>query len=73
MCKLLPFEGANSIETDLQTSNLWTSQCSAKVIIITWTRLQQATGESDTVNGSGFYTFAGPWVISVSRQLGKKD
>ena len=49
-CLPFTFEGANSIETNLQTCNLWTSHCSAKVIIIMQARLQRAAGKSDTVN-----------------------
>ena len=41
------------------------------VIIITRARLRRAAGKSDAVNRVRFYTFAGPWVISVSRPLGK--
>ena len=39
------------------------------VIIVIYARLRQAAGKSDAV--VGFYTFAEPWVISVSRPLGK--
>ena len=35
-------------------------------IIITQARLRQAAGQSATVNHVRFYTFVGPWVISVS-------
>ena len=40
-------------------------------IIITRARLRRAAGKSDAVNEVRFYTFAGPWVISISRPLGK--
>ena len=38
-----------------------------QVIITTWARFRQAEGKSDAVNRVRFYTFAGPWIISVSR------
>ena len=41
------------------------------VIIITRARLWQARRELVAVNHVNFYTFAKPWVISVSRSLGK--
>ena len=41
------------------------------VIIITGARIWQAAGESVAVNRVSFYTFATPWVISVSWSLGE--
>ena len=56
----------------VQIRNLQKSPVTWSSIMITQARLRQARSKSDTVNRvSFFYTFAGSWVISVSRSLGK--